>query len=82
MAITKSRLIEAITEQNGFTRIKSTETVKPILELIQPTLASGEDARINGSGKYFPKENNAKYHLANFSDTISQKNNRVLFLRI
>jgi integration host factor subunit alpha len=52
MALTKSHLIDAIAEQNGFTRKKSTETVEIILEIIKSTLASGEDVLISGFGKF------------------------------
>ena len=56
MTLTKSHLIDAIAEQNGFTRKKSTETVETILELIKSTLASGEDVLISGFGKFCVKE--------------------------
>ena len=52
MALTKSHLIDAIAEQNGFTRKKSTETVEIILEIIKSKLASGEDLLISGFGKF------------------------------
>jgi hypothetical protein len=39
MTLTKSHLIDAIVEQNGFTKKKSTETVETILEIIKSTLA-------------------------------------------
>ena len=52
MALTKSHLIGAIAEQNGFTRKKSTETVEIILEIIKSKLASGEDVLISGFGKF------------------------------
>ena len=52
MTITKSHLIDAIAEQNGFTRKKSTETVEIILEIIKSKLASGEDILISGFGKF------------------------------
>ena len=51
MTLTKSHLINAIAEQNGFTRTKSSETVETILELIKSTLASGDDVLISGFGK-------------------------------
>jgi integration host factor subunit alpha len=51
MALTKSHLIEAIAEQNGFTKRKSIETVETILEIIKSTLASGEDVLISGFAK-------------------------------
>ena len=56
MALTKSHLIEAIAEKNGFTKIKSTETVETILEIIKSTLTSGDDVLISGFGKFCVKE--------------------------
>ena len=56
MPLTKSHLIDAIAEQNGFTKKQSTETVETILELIKSTLASGEDVLISGFGKFCVKE--------------------------
>ena len=56
MTLTKSQITDDIAEQNGFTRIKSTETVETILELIKSTIASGEDVLISGFGKFCVKE--------------------------
>jgi integration host factor subunit alpha len=56
MALTKSHLINAIAEQNGFARRKTAETVETILELIKSTLASGDDVLISGFGKFCVKE--------------------------
>ncbi len=56
MTLTKSHLIEAIAEQNGFTQKKSSETVETILEIIKSTLAFGEDVLISGFGKFCVKE--------------------------
>ena len=56
MALTKPHLIDAIAEQNGFTRKKSTETVEIILEIIKSKLASGEDVLISGFGKFCVRE--------------------------
>ena len=56
MALTKSHLINAIAEQNGFTKKQSTETVETILELIKSTLASGDDVLISGFGKFCVKD--------------------------
>ena len=56
MALTKSQITDAIAEQNGFTRKKSSETVKTILEIIKTTLASGEDVLISGFGKFRVKD--------------------------
>ncbi len=56
MTLTKSNFIDAIAEQNGYARKKSTETVETILEIIKTTLASGEDVLISGFGKLCVKE--------------------------
>ena len=56
MTLTKSHLIDAIAEQNGFTKKKSTETVETILELIKLELATGDDVLISGFGKFCVKE--------------------------
>ena len=56
MALTKAHLIEAIAEQNGFTRKKSTETVEALLEIIKSSLSSGDDVLISGFGKFCVKE--------------------------
>ena len=56
MTLTKSHLIDAITQQNGFTLKKSTETIETILELIKSTFKSGDDDLISGFGKFCVKE--------------------------
>ena len=55
MTLTKVHLVESISEQNGFTKKQSTETVETILELIKSTLAAGEDVLISGFGKFCVK---------------------------
>jgi len=56
MTLTKSHLIDAIAEQNGFTKIKSSKTIETLLEIIKSTLASGDDVLISGFGKFCVKE--------------------------
>jgi integration host factor subunit alpha len=56
MTLTKSHIIDAIAEQNGFTRKKSSETVETILEIIKSTLESGDDVLISGFGKFCVKD--------------------------
>ncbi|MCP4629985.1 MAG: integration host factor subunit alpha [bacterium] len=51
MTLTKSLLIDAIAEQNGFSKKKSTETVETILEIKKSTLVFGKDVLISGFGK-------------------------------
>ncbi len=56
MALTKSHIINAIAEQNGFTKKKSSETVETMLEIIKSTFASGDDVLISGFGKFCVKD--------------------------
>ena len=56
MTLKKSRFIEAIAEQTGFTPQKSSETLETLLELIKSTLESGEDVMITGFGKFCATE--------------------------
>ena len=56
MTLSKSHIINAIAEQNGFTKIKSTKTVETILELIKSTFESGDDVLISGFGKFCANE--------------------------
>jgi integration host factor subunit alpha len=56
LTLTKSQIIDAIAEQNGFTKKKTSETVETILEIIKSTLASGDDVLISGFGKFCVKD--------------------------
>ena len=56
MTLTKSHLVDAIAEQNGFNRKKSLETVETILKIVKSTHASGDDVLISGFGKFCVKE--------------------------
>ena len=55
MALTKTHLVDAIAETNGFPRKKATETVETVLEIMKRTLASGDDVLISGFGKFCVK---------------------------
>jgi integration host factor subunit alpha len=52
MTLTKAHIVEAIAEQNRFTKKKSMETVETIMELIKTSLVSGDDVLISGFGKF------------------------------
>jgi integration host factor subunit alpha len=56
MTLTKANIVEAVAEQNGYTRKKSIETVETILEIIKSTLESGEDVLISRFGKFCVKK--------------------------
>jgi integration host factor subunit alpha len=54
--LTKAHIIDAVIEQNGYTRKKSIETVEILLELIKQSLESGHDVLISGFGKFCVKQ--------------------------
>ena len=56
MALTKAHIVEAIAEQNGYPKNKSSEMVEIILELIKSSLESGDDVLISGFGKFCVRE--------------------------
>lgn len=56
MTLTKFQLIKIISDQNGFTKNKSSEAVETLLEIIKRTLESSEDLLISGFGKFSVKE--------------------------
>ena len=55
MALTKAQIVESISEQLGFTKKQSVETVETLLEIMKRTLESGEDVLISGFGKFCVK---------------------------
>jgi integration host factor subunit alpha len=60
--LTKAHIINAVIEQNGFTRKKSIKTVETILEIIKRTMASGDDVLISGFGKFCIKQKKDYQH--------------------
>jgi len=56
MALTKAQIIGSISEQLGFTRRQSIETVETLLETMKKALEFGEDVMISGFGKFCVKD--------------------------
>lgn len=56
MTTTKSDLIHAVAEANGFAQNKSVEIIETLLELVKTKLVAGEDVLISGFGKFCVKE--------------------------
>ena len=56
MTLTKSHIVDAIAEQNGFTKDYSSEILETLLEIIKRSLESGDDVLITGFGKFCVKE--------------------------
>ena len=56
MALTKSDIVNAISNHVGFTKRQSVETVETLLEIMKKSLASGDDVLISGVGKFCVKD--------------------------
>jgi integration host factor subunit alpha len=56
LTLTKIHIVEAIAEQNGYTKKNSTDIIETLLEIIKRTLESGEDVLVSGFGKFCVKE--------------------------
>jgi integration host factor subunit alpha len=56
MTLTKADIVGSISEQLGFTRRRSIETVEILLEIMKKTLESGDDVLISGFGKFCVKD--------------------------
>ncbi len=56
MTLTKALIVEAIAEQTGFPKNKSSEMVEILLELVKKSLESCEDVLIFGFGKFCVRE--------------------------
>jgi len=52
MTLTKVQIFGSISEQLGFTRRQSVETIEILLEIMKKALESGEDVLISGFGKF------------------------------
>ncbi len=52
MTLTKAHIVEAVAEQNGYTKDRSFKIIETLLEIIKSTLESGEDVLISGFGKF------------------------------
>lgn len=52
MAITKTTIIEKISEKINLEPSRAKDTVEHLLEIMKSTLASGEDIMISGFGKF------------------------------
>ena len=56
MTTTKSDLVNAVAEANGFPQNKSAEIIEALLDLIKTKIAGGEDVLISGFGKFCVKK--------------------------
>jgi integration host factor subunit alpha len=55
MTLTKANIVEAISEQTGYTKHQSSEMIETLLEIIKRTLESDDDVLISRFGKFCVK---------------------------
>ena len=52
MALTKTEIVEKISENNNLKSSEAIDTIENLLEIIKSTLVPGEDIMISGFGKF------------------------------
>jgi len=52
LALTKTTIIEKISDKNNLSPSQAKDTLETLLEIMESTLASGEDIMISGFGKF------------------------------
>ncbi len=60
MTQTKFDIIDAINDQLGFSKKRSSELVEILLKIMKKTMENGEDILISGFGKFCVKEKNER----------------------
>lgn len=56
MTLTKAEIVEAVADQNDYTRTQSFDIVEKLLEIIKQSLETGEDVLVSGFGKFCVKK--------------------------
>lgn len=81
MTLTKSQIVDNITDQLGFSRKNSTDLLETVLEIIKSTLEDGEDVLASGFGKFCVKEKKSRRgrNPATGEDMILDKRKVVVF---
>ncbi len=60
MTLTKSEIVDSITDKLGISRKMGTETLETLLEIMKRTLENGEDVLVSGFGKFCVKEKKSR----------------------
>lgn len=60
MTLTKADIVDTITDRLGYSKVKSSETVETVLEIIKRSLEQGDDVLISGFGKLCVKDKAAR----------------------
>lgn len=60
MTLTKADIVDTVTERLGYSKIKSSEVVETVLEIIKQSLEEGQDVLISGFGKLCVKDKDSR----------------------
>ncbi len=60
MTLTKANIIEMLTENLGYSKVRSSEIFESMLEILKDSLEEGDDVLISGFGKFCVKEKSAR----------------------
>ncbi len=60
MSLTKSHIVEKVSEDCDFTKKDSAETVEILLEIMKRTLETGENVLVSGFGKFCIRDKNKR----------------------
>ena len=55
MTLTKANIVETVSEQIGYTKNQSANTIETLLKIIKRTLESGDDVLVSSFGKFCVK---------------------------
>jgi integration host factor subunit alpha len=60
MTLTKSKIVDTMTDEMGISKKTGTEALETLLEIIKSALENGEDVLISGYGKFCVKEKKSR----------------------
>jgi integration host factor subunit alpha len=60
MTLTKADIVNTVTERLGYSKVKSSEIIETVLEIIKHSLEDGDDVLISGFGKLCVKNKDAR----------------------
>jgi integration host factor subunit alpha len=77
--MTKADVVEIIVNQMGFTKKEAVDHLESVFTMMKHTLASGEDLKISGFGKFeVKKKNNRRGRNPQTSETITIEARKIL----
>jgi integration host factor subunit alpha len=81
MTLTKSQIVDTMTDHMGISKKTGTESLETLLEIIKSALEKGEDVLISGYGKFCVKEKKSRRgrNPATGQDMLLEKRKVVVF---